>query len=473
MNMSREIRADYSQTFLLPPSLEDWVGADHPARFIRDFVESFDLEVLGFEAPVCETGRPPYSNELLLGVWLYGYVQKIRSSRGLERACRDNMSLLWLTGMNSPDHNTLWRFYRANKKALRLVFRQLVGVACRSGLVGLVVHAVDGTKIRSRSSDGSAWHKGELETLLKSVDSSIEAMMLEIESSEVSESGDYRLPEDLVDAQKRRAEIKHALLELSEIERDHMHPDEPEARMMRSGGVTHLSYNAQAVVDGDSELIVAEDVVNAESDSEMLVEMVDDVVDNVGEAAEETLSDGGYYSPGQLAKAEERGHGVLVPVPESSCNRGRFSKAAFRYDESEDVYICPEGQRLTYWRTRPNSHGKYLVRHYRCRHAKNCPVRWACSPNKKKGRTILRGEHEGAVLGQREKQKSVRKQEMMTWRKWIVEPVFGHIKENMGFRRWTVRGIENVRTQWSLICTAFNLQKLYKYWLEGRLVLNR
>ena len=470
--MKREIRADYSQTFLLPPSLEDWVGADHPARFIRDFVESLDFKALGFRILSSDTGRPPYSNQLLLSVWLFGYLQKIRSSRGLERACRDNVSLLWLTGMNSPDHNTLWRFYSANKKALRSVFRQLVGVACTSGLVGLVVHAVDGTKIRSRSSDATAWHKKELEALLKSVDSSIDAIMSEIESSEVSESGEYRLPDDLVDAEKRRDEIKRGLAALAEIDRAHMHPDDPEARMIRSGGGTHLNYNAQAVVDRDSELIVAEKVVNAESDNEMLVEMIDDVVRNVGHAAEETVGDGGYYSPGQLTEAEERGHGVLVSVKKSSCNRGCYNSSNFRYDETEDVYICPEGQRLAYWRTRLNSHGKYLVRIYRCRNAKDCPVRWECSPNKK-GRTILRSEHKGAVSRQREKQKAVQKQEIIKSRKWIVEPIFGQIKENMGFRRFNVRGLENVRTQWSLICTVFNLKKLYRYWLEGRLVFSR
>ena len=470
--MTREIRADYSQTFLLPPSLEDWVGSDHPARFIRDFVESLDFEVLGFRVLSSETGRPRYSSPLLLSVWLFGYLQKIRSSRGLERACRDNVSLLWLTGMHSPDHNTLWRFYSANKKALRSVFRQLVGVACSSGLVGLVVHAVDGTKIRSCSSDATAWHKKELEDLLQSVDSSIDAIMSEIESSEVSESGEYRLPDDLVDAKKRRDKIKHALAELAEIDRAHMHPDDPEARMIRSGGGTHLNYNAQAVVDRDSELIVAETVVNAESDNEMLVEMIDDVVGNVGKAAEETVGDGGYYSPGQLAKAEEHGHGVLVSIQEGLSNRGRFNSSNFRYDESEDVYICPEGERLAYWRTRPNSHGKYQVRVYRCRNAKNCLVSWECSPNKK-GRTILRGEHEAVVARQREKQKAVREQEIMRSRKWIVEPTFGQIKENMGFRRFNVRGIENVSAQWSLICTVFNLKKLYRYWLEGRLVFSR
>jgi len=469
--MKREIRADYSQTFLLPPSLEDWVGANHPARFIRDFVESLDYEGLGFHTPSCDTGRPPYSTELLLSVWLYGYLQKIRSSRGLERACRDNMSLLWLTGMNSPDHNTLWRFYSCNKGALRRVFRQLVGVACRSGLVGLVVHAVDGTKIRSRSSDASAWHRKDLEALLESVDSSIAETLSEIESAEGSESGEYRLPEKLVDAEKRREEIKHALSELEAIDRAHMHPDDPEARMIRSGGQTHLNYNAQVVVDRDSELLVSETVVNDESDNEMLVAMVDDVVCNVGEAAEETVGDGGYYSPGQLSKAEERGHGVLVPVKESSCDRGRFDRSNFRYDEFEDVYICPEGQRLSYWRTRCNSHGKYQVGVYRCRNAVNCPMSEDCSSNKK-GRMIQRGEYEGAVTRHRKKQESQQNRQLMKSRKWIVEPVFGQIKENMGFRRFTVRRLENVQTQWSLICTAFNLKKLYRHWLTGRLVFN-
>lgn len=161
-----------------------------------------------------------------------------------------------------------------------------------------------------------------------------------------------------------------------------------------------------------------------------------------------------------------------LPVKEDSGDRGRYSSSNFRYDESDDVYICPEGEPLTYLRTRSNSHGKYMVRHYRCHNAKDCPFRWDCSPNKK-GRMIHRGEHEGAVSRQRQKQKSVPKQELLRSRRWIVEPIFGQIKENMGFRRWTVRGIENVRTQWSLICTAFNLKKLYKYWLEGRLVLNR
>ena len=136
--MRKLIRADYSRTYLLPPSIEDWVSADHPARFIRDFVDVLDLEELGFRMPEALDGRPPYASDLLLGVWLYGYMNKIRSSRKLEAACREHMSCIWLTGANYPDHNTLWRFWAANRKALREVFRQAVSVACKADLVSCV-----------------------------------------------------------------------------------------------------------------------------------------------------------------------------------------------------------------------------------------------------------------------------------------------------------------------------------------------
>lgn len=469
--MSQPIRADFSQTYVMPPSLEEWVDVDHPARFIRDFVSSLDLSELGFRQGEAAAGRPAYAVDLLLSVWLYGYLHRIRSTRELERACREHISLLWLTGMHAPDHNTLWRFWRSNRPALRGVFRQVVGVAYSSGLIGLAVHAVDGTKIRARSSKRSAWHKGELEELLKRAEASIDVAMEEMESREATESGEYRLPEELVDGEKRRAEIRAALDQLAQIDRAHQHPQEPEARMVKGGDGIDLHYNAQVVVDQDSRLIVSETVVNNESDTTLLVDMVKRTEATLGAAAEETVADGGYYSPNELAKAERCGVEVLVPVKESTRLPGPFHKSHFTYDERHDGYICPLGKRLEYWRPRTNRHGKYQVREYRCRNAGDCPQRWHCSPQKK-GRTILRGEHEAAVERQRRKQRSPAKREVLRARQTIVEVVFAQIKEQMQFRRFTVRHLENVRTQWSLLCSAFNLKKLYRHWLEGRLAFN-
>ena len=469
--MSQPIRADFSQTYLMPPSLEEWVDADHPARFIRDVVSSLDLSELGFRQGEAAAGRPAYGVDLLLSVWLYGYLHRIRSTRELERACREHISLLWLTGMHAPDHNTLWRFWRSNRPALRGLFRQVVGVAYSSGLIGLAVHAVDGTKIRARSSKRSAWHKQELEELLKRAEASIDVAMGEVESREATESGEYRLPEELIDAETRRAEIRAALDQLAQIDRAHQHPQEPEARMVKGGEGIDLQYNAQVVVDQESRLIVSETVVNNESDTTLLVDMVKRTEATLGAVAAETVADGGYYSPNELAKAELAGVEVLVPVKESTRLPGPFHKSHFTYDEQHDEYICPLGKRLGYWRTRTNSHGKYQVREYRCKNARDCPRRRHCSPQKK-GRTILRGEHEAAVERQRQKQRSPAKREILRARQTIVEVVFAQIKEQMQFRRFTVRHLENVRTQWSLLCTAFNLKKLYRWWLEGRIAFN-
>jgi hypothetical protein len=426
---------------------------------------------LGFAEEEAVTGRPRYAVDLLLSVWLYGYVHRIRSTRELERACREHLSLVWLTGLHTPDHNTLWRFWRGNRAALRGIFRQVVGVAYAAGLIGLAVHAVDGTKIRSRSSKRSMWHQAELEGLLRRAESTIDSMMAEVEMREGTESGEYRLPAELVDAERRRAEIQAALAQLAEIDRAHQHPQEPEARLVKGSDGIDLQYNAQVMVDQESGLIMSETVVSDEIDSNLLVAMVQRTEATVGAVAAETVADGGYYSPNELAKAEACGIEVLVPVKESTLSPGPFHKSQFAYDDERDEYVCPLGKRLGYWRTRMNSHGKYQVREYRCRNARDCPQRRHCSP-REKGRTILRGEHEAAVQRQRAKQRSPSNQEILHSRQTIVEVVFAQIKEQMQFRRFTVRHLANVRTQWSLLCTAFNLKKLYRWWLAGQIAFS-
>src|SRR5678815_3601638 len=158
--VSHVIRADHRQRFLLPPDLDEWVSADHPARFVRDLVESFDLQALGFRMPDGgEEGRPHYAPEMLLAVWLYGWMEHIRSSRRLEKACRRDLPFVWLTGNHHPDHNTLSRFFRDNKRALRAVFKQTVRVAVKADLIGFALHALDGTKVKAASSIDTATHR--------------------------------------------------------------------------------------------------------------------------------------------------------------------------------------------------------------------------------------------------------------------------------------------------------------------------
>src|SRR5271157_2175529 len=268
--MGRKIRAEYDQIMMFPPSVEDWIGPDHPARFVCDFADSLDLEAMGFQVSRSDVGRPGYAEDLLLKVWLYGYLSGIRSTRRLERACREHMGLIWLTGMNAPDHNSLWRFCDSNKKGLDEVFKESVHVAAKCELIGMVVNAVDGTKIRAASSGDGVVSTEVLEKTLERLDRSITEFMTEVARREQEEIGEYALPEGMHHALRRKEKIQRALKELEESRLERVHPREPEARFMKNRRGIELSYNAQAVADEERGIIVAADVVNEGSDNGQL-----------------------------------------------------------------------------------------------------------------------------------------------------------------------------------------------------------
>lgn len=474
--MSREIRADYDQVLLLPPSVEQWIGADHPARFIRDIVDSFDLEDLGFRSRSSAVGRPHYSADMLLKVWLYGYFSGIRSTRKLEKGCLENMGLIWLTGMNSPDHNTLWRFWKANRKSIAGVFKQSVRVAVKSELVGMVVHALDGTKIKAGSSRNKVRDQDYLERLLESLDSCVADLMTEVERNEQEEEGEFRLPSFMHDELKRKERIQKALRELESSEQGCVHLREPEARFMKNGRTKELSYNAQACADGDSGIIVAADVVNEVTDNGQLVSMLDRVKENLGEVADENVADSGYFASSEIGLAAEREYEVLVNAPSSETTGSRlpennpYHTRWFDYDEERNICICPQGQELRYVKTRVRGKNQSRVRVFRCREYRNCPHRWDCSKNKR-GREVEISVHHKELERQRIKREHPENKRLLARRKALIEPVFAWIKRHCGFRRWTVFGLERVRDQWFLVCTTINLKKLYKHWLSGGLIL--
>ena len=471
--MANEIRPDYDSMHLFPPALEDWVPADHPARFIRDFVDALDLEDLEFKARRSERGRPNYALDLLLKVWLYGYFNRIRSTRELERACHEHLSLIWLTGMKYPDHNTLWRFLRNNPEAIRKAFAAGVQVAASSGLVGMVLHALDGTKIRAQASRHTALHRAQLERALKELDSKFDEMFSEVEAAEREQEGDYKLPEELQDAENRRQAIRDALAELDNAETDHLQPSEPDARMMKCDGQTCFGYNPQVVVDEHSGLIVAADVTTEETDYEQLVPMVKKVDEVLGDTAEETVADKGYSSGPALHEAQEEGLDVLVHLQshmDEPKDPDEFHHSRFHHDTQRDVIICPRGEFLTFEHEKWDSSNKYKVRVFRCQSFHDCPDRFSCSSSKR-GRTIRINPYKPAVDKQIEKQRTPEAKRSLSRRKVIVEPPFGTIKEGMSFRRFTVHNLDPVRMQWALVCFAFNLRKLYRSWSEGTFVL--
>jgi transposase len=474
--MSYEIRADYRQQFLLPPSIEDWVGPHHPARFIREVVDALDLVALGFPVRMGIDGRPNYAADLLVKAWLYGYLHALRSSRKLERAGREQMGLIWLTGAHAPDHNTLWRFWRDYRGPLRQLLKALSRLAMRSGLIELVVHAVDGTKVVAQASKQGVLSRARLERELGLLDAAIEEVIAEVDHREAEDQGacGYQLPEQWKAAVPRREQLRELLAEVERTERGQIHPLEPAARLMatRSAGTT-LTHNAQAVVDRHQGLIVASDVLEENTDNHALGPMLDAVEANLDAVAAQTVADAGYYSGAELARAQAAGRAVLVHEQNATANRGEdpvYHHSQFTYDAARDEWICPRGDVLRFEREKVERARDEVTRLYRCTVFRTCPVRTACSRDPR-GRSLHRSRHQDALLAQRAKQRAPGMKELLKQRAVIVEPVFGIIKEVMGFRRFTCAGAENIKTQWALVCVGYNLLKLFTHWCAGTFVL--
>ncbi len=464
--MPHLIHADYGQQFLLPPAIEDWISTDHPARFLREFVEELDLPKLGFVTASGEEGRPAYAPGLLLKIWLYGYLQRIRSSRKLEKACTELLPLMWLAGLNRPDHNTLWRFWRDHQKPLREVFKQTVQLALQTGAVGLVVQALDGTKIAAAASGYSGWSKEYMEKMLAALDAALDQTELQIAQENAQPQSECKLPAGLAQRKELREQIKAGLAQLAIDQRQHYHPAEPEARRMPTGATNAYSYNAQAVVDQQEGIVLACEVTRGEEDSGQLVPMVEAARENVGKVVEAplTLADSGYGAGADLLSAQERGLPVLVPPREGSPPKDIYPARLFQYEAAQGVVRCPQERLLDY--EGQTTKRAMVVERFRCHH-QDCPVRAQCTKDPK-GRQIEVWPHTPVVQAMRQRLSQPVWQAQWRRRKVIAEPCFARVKQHEGFRRWTVWGLAGVKVQWSMICATLNLRVLYGRWQQKR-----
>lgn len=465
--MAQPIAPDYGQQFLLPPSLEDWVPAEHPARFLREFVDQLDLPALGFVTPTAVEGRPPYAASLLLKIWLYGYFQRIRSTRKLEAACRDHLPLLWLCALIVPDHNSLWRFWRDHKKALRQIFKQTVQLALKTGAVGLVLQALDGSKIQAACSGPTGWSKEYMQKLLTQLDRALDEVELQVldENADAQAPG-YQLPAGLSQRQALREEIKKGLAQLQADGRSHYHPVEPEARRMKVGDTNRFAYNAQAVTDHQEGIIVAAEVNRQETDNGQLVPMIEQAQQNLGPQALNTLTvaDSGYGAGQDLQATADKQMNVLAPPPEGKpAKDNRFAAKHFTYDKHTHSVTCPESRTLDH-EGQTHKRGQ-LVERFRCHHL-DCPVRSQCTRDRK-GRQIEVWPHHSQVQAMRQRLEQPALQAQWQQRSQISERRFAQLKQHDGFRRWTVWGLESVRTQWSMLCSTLNLRILYGRWKSG------
>ncbi len=479
------IDADFDQLHILPPSIEDWVGPTHPARFICCFVESLDLMDLGIEVRDFGTaGRPPFAPALLLRLWLYGYFKKIRSSRKLEEACRNDLGFIWLCGNQVPDHNTLWRFWSQHQKAIRNLFKQSVTTSCEMGLVGLTLQAVDGTKIQAAAHAGKKYDKEDLAKRIERLDEQIKVLEEEIERSQAGdEQPSAELPKEL----EKKEVLKKAMQEAIETldtnpTVKHIHPLEPEARRVKANtGGKPFGYNAQAVVDSENQIVVAADAVNEATDLRQLTPMLDQAAENLATYQQEqendgkpasqpvSLGDAGYPSAEQIGLAEEAGHEVVMPLPPQSVNKKdeEYHASNFVYDAEADVVTCPQGQSLPFRRERVKEGVPVSVYRGAPSTCKNCPAFGACTKDRH-GRTIDISPWNASVERHKEKMNKEENKELLKQRAGIVEPVFGQIKKNGEFWRWTFKGLEKVRTQWMMLCTSWNLKVMYRHWMAAQ-----
>lgn len=457
--------ANYEQVYLLPPSMEEWLEADHPARFIREFVEQADLKELGFEKSRSQEGGSYYETALLLRVSLYGYLKKIRSFRGMEKACWEDIGFIWLAGNQRPDHNSLWRFFNENKKAIGLLFKRTVSVAMEMKLVGLVLQAVDGTKIQAACSGRKGYNEAYNQKLLKALDQSIleQEQGLEKSHGDDDESPEVKLPEELKDRKALREKVKEALKEISEKELKHCHPQEIEARRMETDGRNRFSYNGQVVVDSQHQIIVAEEMTNHENDMKLLTPMIEKATAIIGSKVQ-TLADGGYATSQQFTEAKEKDFSIITPLPNSCRKDHPYHALRFKHDVHADVVICPEGKSLKLSRLR-DKRGQQIKVYQDRNVCKNCPVKTLCTKDGN-GRMIEIGPYHQALVQHREMLLNESVRQTLKKRSEIVEPVFAQIKANMGFRRWTLKGLAKVGAQWSLLCSIWNLKVIYRFWRQ-------
>lgn len=463
------------QGWLLPYSLEDLLPSDHPARFVGAFVEQLEPAVwLEMTVPLHgeARGAPAYDPRLLLSVWLYGFMTGVRSCRKLEVACREQLPYIWLTGLQTPDHNTLWRFYQAYRQPMRLLLKRTVKTAVRAGLIDLAVQAVDGSKVWGSAAKGRTYTAAGLRRLLEKTAAAIAD--LEAQNQTAGDAVPVRLPAKLRQKQALAARVRQALRRVQEDESRENLTDR-DAVLLRGKDGFVAGYNVQAVVSPLSEkagrsgqLITAAMATQATDDHGQLLPMVEAAETNLGEQATTTLADGGYHSGENLSRMAGRGQRVLMPEAQAKALASRYHKDAFIYDAQSDSYTCPLGQTLHYSGQRKDRKGR-VTRLYRAEpHAcRTCPAFGQCTTDYRHGRALEVGPDDASIRRHRDLMKTPEARAVYSRRKELIEPTFGIIKEQLNGRRLLLRGLENVDAEWVLLGVGFNLKVLARIWRSG------
>jgi transposase len=466
------------QPCLLPARIEDYVAANNPVRAIESFVCALDLAKLGFrhaDRGAEEMGQPPYDPADLLKLYLYGYINQVRSSRRLEREAGRNLELIWLLKNLKPGYRTIANFRKENWAALKAVNRSFVLLVRELGLVGSSVVAIDGSFFHGDASKASIFTRKRLADQITKLDQEIEAYGKSLEDNDAAEArqpgndgrddgggGDGAdIGTKVAALMARRSRAQADLDRLEASGETQLSLTDPDARLLVKSGQGVAGYNVQAVVDDKHKLIVASEVVNDSSDVNQLHAMAKAAKEALDVETLQALADEGYYSSLELKACEDDGITAYVPVPEGrQPEKGRFSLKGFSYDDAANTYTCPAGQLLRpmegYW---TNISGRVEIRYAsRTSICRACPSRTMCLSPKASQRIIRRWEHEDVLDRHRARMKSA--SDLMRRRSAIVEHPFGTLKCRAGYRHFLVRGFNKVRGEWNLMALCYNFTRV-------------
>ena len=463
--MKRFIQGEHrGQSTLLPESLDDYVSDTNPVRVVDVFVDELDLATLGFGGVIpAETGRPAYHPAILLKIYIYGYLNRIQSSRRLEREAQRNVELMWLTGRLMPDFKTIANFRKDNSKAIRGVCRQFVLLCQQLGLFGENLVAIDGSKFKAVNNRDRNFTSAKLKRRMEEIEASISRYLAALDAA------DRQIPiasaPDTASLEDKIAKLKAQMKELQGIETQlNDSPDkqvsltDPDARSMMTRGSGIVGYNVQTAVDTKHHLIVAHEVTNVGSDRDQLSPMAKQAREAMGTETLSVVADRGYFKGEEILACHDANITAYVPKPMTSSAKadGRFNKDVFVYDSTKNEYTCPAGEALI-WRFSSVEKGMKMHCYWSSK-CQSCTLKTQCTPST--NRRVRRWEHE-AVLEEVQLRLN-QAPEMMRVRKRTVEHPFGTLKQWMGATHFLTRKLNGVSAEMSLNVLAYNLKRVMK-----------
>jgi transposase len=456
---------DRGQSTFFPECLEDWICEDNPVRVIDVFVDKLDLTELRFVGVDPEvTGRPSYHPSVLLKLYIYGYLNRVQSSRRLEREAGRNVEVMWLTGRLAPDHKTIADFRKDNGAAIRKVCVQFVALCREIGLLTKTSVAIDGSKFKAVNNRDKNFTRAKMERRLAQIEESVARYLSQLDTADLQEPSEA-LAAKTAHLKEKLAKLSVEMQRLKVIEKAMLaSPDQqisltdPDSRSMatsgRGSGV--VGYNVQVAVDTEHHLIVTHEVTNTGTDRSQLAKIALQAKDVLHADHLDAVADRGYFNSTEILACEEADITVTLPKPMTSVAKsdGRFGKQDFVYLATEDVYRCPAGEKLTYRYTNEED-GKTLRRYWTtgCPH---CPLRSQCTTALQ--RRITRWEHEHVL--EAVQRRLDENPQAMRQRRETVEHPFGTLKMRMGATHFLMKRLPKVATEMALHVLAYNFTRV-------------